>query len=92
VLPSTAIPNEVGQFSFEYGPQSHKTSSGIYHGSTLGSWLVTPPLLCYFSHFHSLSVQLLVPPLFSEAGSTFYPNPIVGVRLQFAVYAFQFCF
>jgi hypothetical protein len=35
-------------------------------------------------------VGLLSPP-FSGAGSLFHPTPAISVRLQFAVYAFQFC-
>jgi hypothetical protein len=36
-------------------------------------------------------VQLLAPPSLTRAGSVFHPTPAVGVRLHFAVYAFQFC-
>jgi hypothetical protein len=85
-------PSKMGQFSFEYCLQSHETSSRIH--SLL--WEVHlsshPPLsLCCFSHLCSLRVQFLDPTLFSGTGSVFHPNPAVGVRLQFAVYAFQFC-
>jgi hypothetical protein len=45
----------------------------------------------YFSYLYSLRVQLLAPSLLSRADSAFHPIPIVGVRLQFAVYAFLFC-
>jgi hypothetical protein len=39
----------MGQFSFEYCPMSHKTSSRIYQDQpTLGGWLVTLPLLSAF--------------------------------------------
>jgi hypothetical protein len=52
----------------------------------------TPTLrLCSLSHPHLLGVQLLAPPPFSEAGSEFDPTLTVSVRLQFVVYAFQFC-
>jgi hypothetical protein len=52
----------------------------------------TPALcLCYFSHLGSLTVWFLASPLFSSASSAFYPIPTVHVRLQFAVYVFQFC-
>jgi hypothetical protein len=41
-------PNKVGQFSFEYCPQSHQTSSAIHHSLALECWLVTPSLLSAF--------------------------------------------
>jgi hypothetical protein len=47
--------------------------------------------LCYFFCLHSLRVQLLAPPVFFREDSVFHPTPAVSVRLQFAVYAFQFC-
>jgi hypothetical protein len=44
----SSSPSKVGQFSFEYCPQSHETSSGIYHQATLGGWFVTPSPLSNF--------------------------------------------
>jgi hypothetical protein len=51
----SSSPSKLGQFSFEFCPQSHETSSIIHHFGnylpTLGSWLVTPPLLLAFVTF-----------------------------------------
>jgi hypothetical protein len=55
-------------------------------------WLVAatpPPILCYISCLGSLRVLLLSHTHFLGVDSVFYPNPTVGVRLQFAVHAFQ---
>jgi hypothetical protein len=46
--------------------------------------------LSCFSHICSLRVWLLVPHLFSRAGSAFHSTHAVGVRLQFSVYGSQF--
>jgi hypothetical protein len=83
-------PSKVGQFSFEYSCQSHKTSSAI----PLGEAGLSPPptlSLCYFSSLGSLRVWLLAPPPFSGVNSAFHPTPAISVRLQFTVYALQFC-
>jgi hypothetical protein len=46
------------------------------------------PLLLFLPLF---IVWLFAPFPFSGAGLVFHPTPTVGVRLQFAIYAFQFC-
>jgi hypothetical protein len=47
--------------------------------------------LCYLSCLCSLRVWLLAPSPFSRVDATFYPIPAVGDKLQFTLYAFQFC-
>jgi hypothetical protein len=56
----SSSPSKVGQFSFEYCPQSHWTSSGIYHGPNVGGWLVASP--CSQCLFHT-------PPSLSESSA-----------------------
>jgi hypothetical protein len=48
-------------------------------------------LLVFLPCLYSLRFQLFTPSLFPWAGSAFHPTPAVGVRLQFTIYAFQFC-
>jgi hypothetical protein len=66
------FPSKMWQYSFEYHPQSHKTSSGIYQGCTSGGWLVAPPLLpalCTLPHLCWLLVLL-----FWEVGLSPHPH------------------
>jgi hypothetical protein len=84
----------VGQFSFKYCPQSPKTSSAIYHGHTLGCWLVTPPPLSVFVTFPTLGhweFSSLPHPVLQGRFSVPPHLSTVGVRLQFTVYSFQLC-
>jgi hypothetical protein len=72
-------PSKVQQFTFEYCPQSYKTSSGIYHWSSFGRLAghLTPALsFCYFSCLYLLGVCLLDPPLITGAGSAFHTPPL----------------
>jgi hypothetical protein len=46
---------------------------------------------CSLSYLSSLRAHLLVPPIFSEAGSVFHSTSTVSVWLQLPFYAFQFC-
>jgi hypothetical protein len=65
------------QFSFECGPLSHKTRSGIHHLPHFGSLACcsTPAVhLCCFFCVSSLRVQLLAPLLFSGAVSRVQPH------------------
>jgi hypothetical protein len=57
--------------------------------SCLACHLIPTFSLCYLSCLRLLRFWLLVPSLFSQAGSVL--NPTVNVKLQFTVYAFQFC-
>jgi hypothetical protein len=60
----------------------------------LGAWLVTPTpslSLCYFYCLHLLSIHLFAPPQFTGTGSADHPSSAVTFRLQFTLYAFQFC-
>jgi hypothetical protein len=41
----SSSPSKVGQFSFEYCPQSHQISSEICHAPNLGGLVVASPLL-----------------------------------------------
>jgi hypothetical protein len=92
----SSSPCKVGQFSFEYCLQSQEISSGIHHWPCFGrlACCSTPGLsLCSFSLLCSLRVWLLAPPPFSRGRFSIptHPHLSVGVRLQFNVYAFQFC-
>jgi hypothetical protein len=90
----SSSPSNVGPSCFEYHPQSPEISSGIHHGSVLGGWLVAPP------HPHSqpllfcpgclLKVFSPCPTPILQGRFVFHPTPAVSVRLQFAVYTFQF--
>jgi hypothetical protein len=64
----------------------------------LGGWPVFQPCflplllyLCSFTESLALRVWLLVSHLFSGQGQCSTPTSTVSVKLQFAVYAFQFC-
>jgi hypothetical protein len=87
ICPVSSSPNKVGQFSFQYGPLSHETSSGIHHCG-FGRLLCHPTVA--FS-ICSLRVWLRAPPLSSRAGLAFHLTSAVSARLQFTAYAFQFC-
>jgi hypothetical protein len=83
--------SKVGQFSFEYRPHSHKTSSAIHHSPHLGGLLLShpcsQPLLLFLPSF----TESLSPCPTSILCGRFrvHPSSTVCVRLQFTVYAFQ---
>jgi hypothetical protein len=83
--------SKVGQFSFEYKPQSHETSSVIHYaplwevGLSPHPW--SQPLLLFLPSFTESSDTCST--LFSKAGSVFHPTLTVGVRLPFTVSVFQ---
>jgi hypothetical protein len=65
--------------------------------AALGGWLITSLPLSVFAAFptfyweFSAKSLVLAPLPFSKVGSAFHPPSTVGVRLQFAVYVFWFC-
>jgi hypothetical protein len=79
-----AYPSKMGQFSFEYSLQSRETCSAIYHSPTFSQPLLLFPLL-----FTESSAPCSTPSL--RGRLSIHHIPAVGVKLQFAVYAFQVC-